>query len=211
MAAILGCVIDTAPNHRGGRGARERILRAAAELFARDGIHATGIARLTEVAHVSTRTLYQHFPSKDAIVAAYLRRFIAETPPPAVAQLARDDLDPRARLLALFLEPATRPDGVVRGCPFHNAAVEAAGTMPKVTELVEQHKRAFTQRLAEVAAEAGARDPETLAPQIALLFEGARALSTSLNDTQPFRDACELAKTLINQAITPARKWPLVT
>nr|WP_243408056.1 TetR/AcrR family transcriptional regulator [Frankia canadensis] len=194
------------PIHRGGRGARDRILRAAAELFARDGIHATGIARLTDVAHVSTRTLYQHFPSKDAIVAAYLRRFITETPVPAVAQLARDDLDPRARLLALFLEPAPPPDGVVRGCPFHNAAVETAGTMPEVAELVEQHKRTFTHRLAEVAAEAGARDPETLARQLALLFEGARALSTSLNDTRPVQDAHELAKTLIDQAITPSQR-----
>lgn len=192
--------------HRGGRGARDRILRAAAELFAQDGIHATGIARLTDVAHVSTRTLYQHFPSKDAIVAAYLRRFIDETPPPAVAQLERDDLDARARLLAVFLvEPSIRPDGVVRGCPFHNAAVEAAGTMPEVTELVERYKQGFTHRLAEVAAEAGARDPETLARQLALLYEGTRALSTSLNDTQPAHDAHELAKTLIDQAIHDAR------
>ncbi|MGI5430285.1 TetR/AcrR family transcriptional regulator [Streptomyces sp. CA-179760] len=198
---------NTESIRRGGRGARDRILRAAAELFAQDGIHATGIARLTDVAQVSTRTLYQHFPSKDAIVAAYLRRFIDETPRPAAVQLAREDLDARARLLAVFLvEPTTRPDGVVRGCPFHNAAVEAAGTMPEVTELVEQHKREFTRRLAEVAAEAGARDPETLARQLALLYEGTRALSTSLNDTQPAHDAHELAKTLIDQAITPLRE-----
>jgi AcrR family transcriptional regulator len=198
-------VTNTEPIRRGGRGARDRILRAAAELFARDGIHATGIARLTDVAHVSTRTLYQHFPGKDAIVAAYLRRFVTETPVPAVVQLARDDLDPRERLLAVFLEPA-RLDGVVRGCPFHNAAVEAAGTMPEVTELVERYKREFTHRLAEVAAEAGAREPETLARQLALLYEGSRALSTSLNDTQPVHDAREVAKTLIDQAIPPARK-----
>jgi AcrR family transcriptional regulator len=196
-------VTSTEPIHRGGRGARERILRAAAELFARDGIHATGVARLTDAAHVSTRTLYQHFSSKDAVVAAYLRRFIAETPVPAVALLAREDLDPRTRLLALFLEPPACCDGVVRGCLFHNAAVEAAGTMPEVAELVKQHKQAFTRRLAEVAAEAGARDPETLARQLALLFEGATALATSLNNTQPARDAYELAERLIDQAITP--------
>jgi AcrR family transcriptional regulator len=199
-------VTDTEPIRRGGRGARDRILRAAAELFARDGIHATGIARLTDVAHVSTRTLYQHFPSKDAIVTAYLRRFITDTPIPAVAELARDDLEPRARLLAMFRQPVARPDGVVRGCPFHNAAVEAAGTMPEVTELVELYKRAFTHRLAEVAVEAGAHEPETLARQLALLYEGSRALSTSLNDPQPVHDAHELAETLIDQAITPARK-----
>jgi hypothetical protein len=38
--------------------------------------------------------------------------------------------------------------------------------MPDVAELVGQHKRAFTHRLAEVAAAAGARDPETLARHV---------------------------------------------
>ncbi|WP_328357628.1 TetR/AcrR family transcriptional regulator [Streptomyces sp. NBC_00445] len=190
--------------YRGGRGARERILRAAAELFSRDGIHATGVARLAEVAHVSSRTLYQHFPSKEAIVAAYLERFRAEPPVPAVAQLTREDVDPRERLLALFREPPTSPDAVYRGCVFHNAVVEGAGTMPEVAELVQQHKQAFTHRLAGLAAEAGAPDPETLARRLALLFDGARALSTSLNDTQPFRDAHEVAEMLIDQAIPPA-------
>ncbi|MEU9669177.1 hypothetical protein AB0E25_26970 [Streptomyces bobili] len=98
---------------------------------------------------------------KEAIVAAYLRPFIDESPRPAAGQQARKDLDARARLRAVFLvEPTSRPDGVVRGCPFHNTAVEAAGTTPEVAELVEQHEREFTRRPAEVAAEAGARDPE---------------------------------------------------
>jgi len=197
-------VTSTEPIQRGGRGARDRILGAAAQLFSRDGIHATGVARLAEVAHVSTRTLYQHFPSKEAIVAAYLARFRAEPPVPAVVQLARDDVDPRQRLLALFREPTTNPGAVYRGCVFYNAVVEGAGAMPEVAELVQQHKQAFTQRLAGLAAEAGAPDPETLARRLALLFDGARALSTSLNDTQPFRDAHEVAEMLIDQALPSA-------
>ena len=64
----------------GGRGARERILRAAAELFYRHGIHATGVAALVDAAHVSTRTFYQHFPTKNALVEAYLHGFEADTP-----------------------------------------------------------------------------------------------------------------------------------
>ena len=86
--------------------------------------------------------------------------------------------------------------------------VEAAGAMPEVAELVQQHKQAFTHRLTRLAAEAGAPDPETLARRLALLFDGARALSTSLNDTQPFRDAHDLAKMLIDQAVTPAPNGP---
>ena len=201
-------VTSTEPIHRGGRGARDRILRAAAQLFSQHGIHATGVARLAEVAHVSTRTLYQHFPSKDTIVTAYLERFRADPPVPAVAQLARDDVDPRQRLLTLFREPSHSPDAVYRGCVFHNAVVEAAGAMPEVADLVQRHKQAFTHRLARLAAEAGAAAPETLARRLALLFDGARALSTSLNDTQPFRDAQALAEMLIDQAVTPDPDGP---
>ena len=60
---------------RGGRGARQRILDAAAELFYRQGINATGVERLATESSVSKRTLYQHFPSKMAVVEEYLRSF----------------------------------------------------------------------------------------------------------------------------------------
>ncbi|POX58106.1 TetR/AcrR family transcriptional regulator [Streptomyces sp. Ru62] len=185
---------------RGGRGARERILRAAVELFARDGIHVTGIAKLTDVAQVSTRTFYQHFPSKDALVSAYLQRLESDPDGPVHGEtvLERSDLSARERLLALFAD--SPPARVVRGCPLHNAAVEAAGTMPEAAALVERHKREFTERLIKTAAEAGAHEPETLGRQLAVLFEGANALSTSLNDTLPYRDARELARTLIDRA-----------
>ena len=185
---------------RGGRGARERILRAAVELFARDGIHVTGIAKLTDVAQVSTRTFYQHFPSKEALVSAYLQRVESDPEGPVHGEtvLERSGLSARERLLALFAD--SPPAKVVRGCPLHNAAVEAAGTMPEAAALVERHKREFTERLIKTAAEAGAHEPETLGRRLAVLFEGANALSTSLNDTLPYQDARELARTLIDQA-----------
>lgn len=178
------------------------------ELFARDGIHATGIAKITEVAHVSTRTLYQHFPSKEALVSAYVRR-VSEPDGPVHADetaLDRSDLGARERLLELFADPpaGTSPATVLRGCPLHNTAVEAAGTMPEAAALVERHKREFIARLIETAAEAGAHEPETLGRHLSVLYEGARALSTSLNDPKPFQDARELAQALISQATTPA-------
>ena len=52
---------------------RERILTTARTLFYREGIHATGVQRLAEAAHVSKRTLYEYFPSKNQLVEAYLR------------------------------------------------------------------------------------------------------------------------------------------
>lgn len=63
----------TEPPRRGGRGARQRILKAAAELFYCEGINATGVELIANKASVSKRTLYQHFPSKSALVEEYLR------------------------------------------------------------------------------------------------------------------------------------------
>ncbi len=53
--------------NKGGRGARQRILDAAAELYYREGINATGVERSGGRTNGST-TLYQHFPSKTAVV-----------------------------------------------------------------------------------------------------------------------------------------------
>ena len=50
-------------------------------------------------------------------------------------------------------------------------------------DLVRAHKRRFTERLVAVAREAGANDPYELGNQLMVLFEGATALATSLNDT----------------------------
>ncbi|MFJ4467357.1 TetR/AcrR family transcriptional regulator [Streptomyces sp. NPDC089424] len=200
----MGTSEATARATKGGRGARERILRTAVQLFAREGIHATGIAKLTEVAHVSTRTFYQHFPSKEALVSAYVQRIESDSDGPVGVEaiLERSDLSARERLLELFADSPPIEE-IVRGCPLHNTAVETAGTMPEAAALVERHKRQFTARLVKTAAEAGARDPETLGRQLAVLFEGARALSTSINDSQPYQDVRALAEALINQETGP--------
>jgi AcrR family transcriptional regulator len=60
---------------RRGRGARERILSASHQLFRDQGINCTGMDQLCAVAEVSKRTLYQHFPGKDELIAEHLRRF----------------------------------------------------------------------------------------------------------------------------------------
>ena len=90
---------------RGGRGARERILQAAEQLFYTRGIHATGVAALMEAAHVSPRTFYVHVPTKNALVEEYLRRFESEQPLAAEAALERGDQTAAQRPLAIFAPP----------------------------------------------------------------------------------------------------------
>ena len=69
---------------RRGRGARERILSASQQLFRDQGINRTGMDQLCAVAQVSKRTAYQHFTSKDELVAEYLRRFDPDVMPGSV-------------------------------------------------------------------------------------------------------------------------------
>ena len=185
------------PAIHGGRGARERILAAATTLFHREGIHATGVERLIEHAHVSKRTFYQHFSSKNDLVEEYLRRLHRAGGAPSEQAIDTADAPPRARLLAIF---DSAPGDRFRGCPFHNAAVEAADAMPGVEDIVHEHKLDFTARLIRAATEAGARDPYQLGNQLAVLFEGARALATSLTDTAPLLHARSAAETLIDAA-----------
>ncbi|GAA0659740.1 TetR/AcrR family transcriptional regulator [Kitasatospora atroaurantiaca] len=197
----MGTPASTTGTARGGRGARQRILHAAEELFYTRGIHATGVAALIEAAHVSPRTFYVHFPTKNALVEEYLRRFESEKPIAAEAELERGDLTPAQRLLAMFAPLEGDSPTLFRGCPFHNAVVEGAGELPEVVDLAQRHKQAFRDRLVATAAEAGAADPESLGRQIAVIFEGANALAASCNDAQVFTDARRAAEILLDVAL----------
>ena len=194
MSAVTAARTGT----RGGRGARERILDAATTLFYRDGINTTGVDRLAAHANVSKRTLYKHFPSKTDLVTAYLCGIHDSGGYDTEQKLLDRDRTPRDQLLSLFEGQA---GGRIRGCPFHNAAVEAVGEMPGAESVVHKHKREFVDSLSRLALDAGATEPGRLANQLAILFEGAAALATSMNSSEPFPYARAAAAALIDQAI----------
>ena len=102
----------------------------------------------------------------------------------------------RNRLLAIFDGP---PLDRFRGCPFHNAAVEAADEMPGVHDIVHEHKLQFIARLTDAAAEAGAGRSYRWAINWPC-SEGAMALATSLNDTAAMIHARSAAEILIDAA-----------
>lgn len=184
-------------SRQGGRGARDRILASAAELFYVDGINATGVDLIASHAQVSKRTLYKYFPSKTELVEQYLAFVRAMVTDPREA----DADGPRERLMVLFEVPQPG-EGRMRGCPFHNAAVEAAAVMPEVANFVHLQKQAFAGAIIELCRDYGAADPELLGQQIALLYEGAAALSTSLDDPQPWALARKTVEKLLDDART---------
>ena len=116
---------------RRGRGARERILSASRQLFGEQGINRTGMDQLCAEAQVSKRTLYQHFPGKDELIAEHLRRFDPDILPDV---FDRADLTPRERLLAVF-------DIHAPLCPFIAAAVEINDPGHPARELARDYKK----------------------------------------------------------------------
>src|SRR5207342_2211229 len=93
---------------------KERILETADKLFYLQGIRAIGVDTIASEIGISKRTLYNHFPSKDTLIMAYLeRRFVQPRPsekPPAEQILASFDSRERRFTAKDF-----------RGCPFVNA------------------------------------------------------------------------------------------
>jgi hypothetical protein len=73
--------------------------------------------------------------------------------------------------------------------------------MPGVQEIVRANKRNFVNVLVELAKQAGAADPQRLGSELGVLYEGAAALATSLDDSSSWAHARAAAETLIDQAI----------
>jgi AcrR family transcriptional regulator len=160
---------------------RERLMQAAADLFYRHGIRAVGVDAIAEAAGTNKMTLYRHFPSKDELVAEYLRQAAkgADAAMDALAQKYPDD--PRAQLKAWLKELAAHVTaGNERGCALANAAIELPQKDHPVRRVIEECKLAQTKRLAALCADAGLREPEALAEELTLLIEGARVTAQSV-------------------------------
>src|ERR1700722_13635999 len=178
---------------RRGRGARERILSASRQLFRDQGINGTGMDQLCAVAEASKRTLYQHFPGKDELIAEHLRRFDPDILPEG---FDRADLTPRERLLAAFdIHPPL--------CPFIAAAVEIHDPGHPARVYARDYKQALAARLAETAREAGATNPAQLGEQLGMLLDSAAARRRVLT-TPTFCTAAAVAAVLVDNAIPTA-------
>jgi AcrR family transcriptional regulator len=74
----------------------EKILSAARRLFVKQGYTATSIRQLAESAGIGKATIYHHFPDKQAIVMALLKRNITRMED--ALGLVRAEQDPRRRI-----------------------------------------------------------------------------------------------------------------
>nr|WP_294545905.1 TetR/AcrR family transcriptional regulator [uncultured Rhodopila sp.] len=171
----------------------DRILQAADRLFYRKGIRAVGVDAVAAEAGISKRSLYDTFPSKDALVSAYLRQRMLPLP--------GSDGPPAQQVLALFDQLHARfAKGDFRGCAFVNAVTELAEDCAAARAIAVEYKEARRLHIASLLAAGGAADAGTLASQIALLIEGAIASMLVRNDPAVAVQARDAAAILLRAA-----------
>ena len=178
---------------------RTRILTAACDLFYHHGIHSVSMDAIAEAASTNKMTVYRHFPSKDVLVAEYLRQ-LAQEADAHWDEIARECAgDPQREIrtwLAQVAECVTS-DGE-RGCALANAAVELPEKGHPARAVIEEFKKGHRLRMVKLFGDAALRDPEGLADEVFLLIEGARINIQSLGAEGPASRLVRMLETLID-------------
>jgi AcrR family transcriptional regulator len=192
---------------RASHQTRQRILQAAYKLFRRRGFFRVGVDEIAKEAAITKRTLYYHYKSKDALLAAVL----ASEHERAFAAFRNFGIElagsPEHIVEALFQELArwsAKPRWA--GSGFTRLAIELAD-LPghPARSIAHRHKTALEAHLAELLAEAGAPDPRELARELTILTEGAMVLILVHGDRSYVEAAARAGKTLLREARRPRR------
>ena len=152
--------------------ARGRLLAAAEELFYEEGLNSVGIDRVIERAGVAKASLYSIFGSKDELIRCYLetRQQARQARINARLSLASG---PEAKILAVFEllgELAAEPN--YRGCAFARARNECKPDS-RTRTACDDARHWMRTLFSNLARDAGAQQPEQLAKQLVLLYDGA--------------------------------------
>ncbi|MDZ7712948.1 MAG: helix-turn-helix domain-containing protein [Rhodovibrio sp.] len=153
---------------------RDLLLETAERLFYAEGFHATGIDRIVQAAGVVRMTLYNHFPSKNALVAAVLERrhtrFLA-----AVDAATQKAPDGRATWALVDAHGKWLRTSGQHGCFLMKAAGEFAEHAPEIRDQALAAKQDLRRRLADTLARDGYATGDGLAERLQLVLEGANA------------------------------------
>ncbi len=178
---------------------RKKIIAAAEQLFYARGFTAVGMDELRAESGIPLKRLYRLFPSKEAIVEEVLFVWQGMWTSGLTGQVESTQV-PRERLLAVydFLAGWFTSEGF-RGCAFINSFGEVGGASGNITSIIRNQKKHFQDYLAELADDLGA--PASLAPQLAILAEGAITTAAIAASAEPARQARAAAEILIDVAL----------
>jgi AcrR family transcriptional regulator len=185
--------------------ARERLLEAAAELFYDEGVNSVGVDKIVERAGVAKASLYKIFGSKDELVRAYLLQRHDGTRERMIRELDARYTTPRQRLVGVFeIQGLSFAEPGFRGCAFVSANAETQSGSA-IEQATNDYRRWLHELFEQLAVEAGASDPASLADQLVLLYDGAGISAWMDHAPQTAITSAAIARGLIDAAI-PKRK-----
>jgi AcrR family transcriptional regulator len=173
---------------------RVEILEAAFRQFRRKGFFRSGVDEIAEASHVTKRTLYNHFSSKDDLLAAVLvaqhERVLSTSDPFGIgpADSIEGFIDAVFRELDAW---SSRPNWA--GSGFTRLAVELAD-LPghPAREIARRHKAAIENYISDTLAKVGLAQSIEAARQLMLLIEGAM-LMIMVHGDRSYADAAAIA------------------
>ncbi len=178
--------------------ARRSVLRAADELFYAHGIGGVVMSDVRDASGVSMRRLYAMYPSKSALVAAWLTdrhdtwmawfttsvdRHIAAGADPVLATF-----DAIAEWVA---------SSGYRGCAFINSLAETSEVNDSHRTIIAAHKRDLVEHLGRLAARDHPDAPPWLASALAVIVDGVIVQCTIFASTEPLDAARSAVRQLL--------------
>ena len=181
---------------------REQLIQTAVKLFAKNGFHATGVDTIAEESDVTKRTLYAHFRSKEELVLAALRQYDGVFRNEFMRRVEESAKTPRGQLLAVFdVAEQWFQQNNFYGCMFINAVGEYSEEATPIRQVCCEFKTLVKGYIQELCRKAGAADPDRLAEELALLFEGAIVTAQVSQNAKAAQIAKRASKALIEKAI----------
>lgn len=179
---------------------RERVSRAAYELFSREGVRAVGVDAVIAKAGAAKMTLYRNFPSKNELILDFLRRREQLwTHEWLEAESRRRGETPREQLLAIFdvfAEWFSQPD--FEGCSFLTTMIEINEPTHPVHQAAIGHLANIRVYLRELAAAAGISDTDSFARKWHILMKGS-IMAAHEGDTAAAARAREIGELLLRE------------
>ncbi|NSL85938.1 TetR/AcrR family transcriptional regulator [Chitinophaga solisilvae] len=179
---------------------RDRILQVAADLFYRQGYNQTGINQIIAEADIAIGSLYNHFPSKNDLLMAYLEQEDT-TWFEQFEQFSRQAGTPREKILRFidFRIEQQQHSGFC-GCPFVKIIAEAGTHDPVLTAFVQSHKdkqRTMLQGYFKQVQCDDAWDRKLLCETFFLMAEGATITTTITRNMQALENVKKFIKKII--------------
>jgi AcrR family transcriptional regulator len=191
---------ETAPPSSAKPRVRDRIFDTACEMFYKHGIRDVGVDAIAVEAGTNKMSFYRSFPSKDELIAEYLRDQAAQSWEWWDKIIAPHEGDPRRQLEALFDAYVVKVcDEDSRGSALANVAVEIPECDHPGRKVALEAKIEKRRRYAALAKAAGVKKYDELGDALMLLGEGGyfSRLTFSCNNG-PVRNAGKIVRMLLD-------------